>query len=256
MLRIRCTLIALVVAGTAHAGVVLCAKARGDGSFSTTVKIRTGACRVNEQQLDPGPLGLQGPPGPAGTSPGIRCLSHCAAGYPTVGFSCGTTSAACTSPDGFRTTNAKWVDCMTDDALALSYCEYSECGAGPCPGEAIAPACAPTDGGVTWRIAYDGTPSCQVTATSPSCRIAGQNYLVSVIAAGSDVRLRLVADFPLCTVPVLLGPGDSPTDSAPIVTADTRFGASSRFNPGFSCNSAQGSFHGLSGTFTAIGTCP
>ncbi len=45
--------------------VVLCAKARGDGTFSTTVKIRE-ACAARETVLDAATLGLQGPPGPAG----------------------------------------------------------------------------------------------------------------------------------------------------------------------------------------------
>lgn len=60
-------LVTLIAVGSTHASVVLCAKPRGDGSFSTTVKIRTGACRANEQQLDPGPLGLQGPKGDPGS---------------------------------------------------------------------------------------------------------------------------------------------------------------------------------------------
>lgn len=54
----------LSIASASQATVVLCAKARPDGSFSTSVKIRSGSCRGNEQQLDPGPLGLQGLPGP------------------------------------------------------------------------------------------------------------------------------------------------------------------------------------------------
>ena len=44
---------------------VLCAKPRGDGTFSTTVKIRE-ACRPVEMQLDPAGLGIPGPPGPEG----------------------------------------------------------------------------------------------------------------------------------------------------------------------------------------------
>src|SRR5262249_37261604 len=55
---------------TLPAGAVsLCAKAKADGSFNTSVKIRT-ACKPGETQLDPGALGLQGPPGPPG-GPGI-----------------------------------------------------------------------------------------------------------------------------------------------------------------------------------------
>jgi hypothetical protein len=49
---------AFLIAGhTAHA-VVLCAKARRDGTFSTGIKIREN-CGPKETQLDPVELGLQ-----------------------------------------------------------------------------------------------------------------------------------------------------------------------------------------------------
>lgn len=54
------------IASTANA-VVLCARARGDGTFNTSVKIRE-ACRPTETQLHPVALGLQGPAGPIGPS--------------------------------------------------------------------------------------------------------------------------------------------------------------------------------------------
>lgn len=71
----------LVVASPAHS-VVLCAKSRGDGTFSTTIKIRE-TCKPSEQQLDPtviglqGPRGLQGPPGDQGPQgePGPSALA-------------------------------------------------------------------------------------------------------------------------------------------------------------------------------------
>lgn len=66
MLRTLCIVVTLAVTSTAQAAVVLCAKARPDGLFSSTVKVRSGSCRASEQQLDPGPLGLQGPAGPPG----------------------------------------------------------------------------------------------------------------------------------------------------------------------------------------------
>ncbi len=47
--------------------VVLCAKPRADGTFSTSIKIRE-ACRAGEMQLDAAALGLQGPTG----TPGVR----------------------------------------------------------------------------------------------------------------------------------------------------------------------------------------
>src|SRR4029077_12287331 len=60
--------LAFFVTGSTAFAVVLCARARPDGTFNTTVKIRT-ACKPGETQLDPGALGLQGPAGPAG--PGL-----------------------------------------------------------------------------------------------------------------------------------------------------------------------------------------
>jgi len=54
----------LFVGSTAHA-VVLCAKARSDGTFSTAIKIREN-CWPKETQLDPLALGLQGPAGSQG----------------------------------------------------------------------------------------------------------------------------------------------------------------------------------------------
>src|SRR5262245_49297234 len=58
--------ILVLVVGAANAGaVVLCATQRADGTFNTSVKIRQ-TCRANETHLDPGALGLQGPPGQPG----------------------------------------------------------------------------------------------------------------------------------------------------------------------------------------------
>lgn len=52
---------------SAHAAVVMCARPRSDGTFKTTIKLRTGTCAPHETQLDPGALGLQGPKGTRAT---------------------------------------------------------------------------------------------------------------------------------------------------------------------------------------------
>jgi hypothetical protein len=57
----------VVTTGGVSSAVVLCARPRADGTFNTTVKIRQ-ACAPRETQLDPGVLGLQGPPGQQGPS--------------------------------------------------------------------------------------------------------------------------------------------------------------------------------------------
>lgn len=88
----RITAVALlfvVFAGSADA-VVLCARPKKDGTFSTTVKIRE-VCRLHETQLDPGALGLQGPPGspgPSGVSQGYtKAVNFNTVGSMSVGFS-------------------------------------------------------------------------------------------------------------------------------------------------------------------------
>lgn len=53
------------VALPAANAVMLCARARPDGSFNTNVKIRE-ACSPTERMLDAASLGLQGPQGPQG----------------------------------------------------------------------------------------------------------------------------------------------------------------------------------------------
>src|SRR5262245_18022652 len=66
MSRIVVLLAAVIATWDSRAdAVVLCAKPRADGTFSTSVKIRE-ACRTSETRLDPGALGLQGPPGATG----------------------------------------------------------------------------------------------------------------------------------------------------------------------------------------------
>lgn len=54
----------LVGSATVNA-VMLCARPKKDGTYSTAVKIRE-ACKPSEAQLDPVALGLQGPGGPEG----------------------------------------------------------------------------------------------------------------------------------------------------------------------------------------------
>src|SRR5262245_45012855 len=64
MLVLRAMMMLLPAACVADA-VVLCAKARGDGTFNATVRIRE-ACQPKGTQLEPAMLGLQGPQGPVG----------------------------------------------------------------------------------------------------------------------------------------------------------------------------------------------
>lgn len=74
-MRVLLSAIMVAVVVPSAQAVVLCAKPKSDGSFNTSVKIRT-ACKPGETQLDAGTLGLQGPPGPPGSqgspgSPGV-----------------------------------------------------------------------------------------------------------------------------------------------------------------------------------------
>src|SRR5437879_5862237 len=59
-------LAALALAASSARAVVLCARARSDGTFSTTLKVRE-LCKSSETQLAPGALALQGPAGPQGS---------------------------------------------------------------------------------------------------------------------------------------------------------------------------------------------
>src|SRR5262245_52071984 len=61
-------LIAVASLASPSCAAVLCARARPDGTFNTTIKLRA-SCHAPETQLDPVALGLQGPPGASG-SPG------------------------------------------------------------------------------------------------------------------------------------------------------------------------------------------
>lgn len=134
MTRIALTLVAagfFVI--PAHAGVVLCAKPRGDGSFSTTVKIRTGACRATEQQLDPGPLGLQGPPGDAGSGAAVKDADGALVGVSThrgvvrdVGG--GRLVALAVTPSGFTpmgTVESEWLYSAAD-CTGQAFVQHSE----------------------------------------------------------------------------------------------------------------------------------
>src|SRR5713226_3086614 len=105
---------------------VLCARARSDGTFSTSLKIRE-ACRPSETQLNPAALGLQGPPGP---SPGFTCASSCVSGFPTVQFSCGAKATSCSTMDGFNPVRETFIDCVTEDSLAFPFCLNAECREG------------------------------------------------------------------------------------------------------------------------------
>lgn len=66
---IRFGVVGLCLWGGSVDAVVLCARQK-DGTFNTAVKIRE-ACKTHETQLDPGALGLQGPPGLDGV-PGVQ----------------------------------------------------------------------------------------------------------------------------------------------------------------------------------------
>jgi hypothetical protein len=61
----RVVLMSVLLAATAQASAVLCARPRSDGTFNTSVKLRE-ACKPSEVQLDPVSLGLQGPKGDKG----------------------------------------------------------------------------------------------------------------------------------------------------------------------------------------------
>jgi hypothetical protein len=87
---VRLSLAALLLWSSSASAAVLCARAKADGTFSTTLKIRE-SCTATETQLDPDALGLRGPAGPAGLT-GIETVSaeHAAEnvgpGYPDVAW--------------------------------------------------------------------------------------------------------------------------------------------------------------------------
>jgi hypothetical protein len=92
-------MVGVLLVGTANANaVVLCAKPKKDGTFDTSVLIRE-SCRGDEQQLDPGVLGLQGPPGPAGSPGECSCTTTTTTTLPSMGH-CAFQGRPCTSdPD-------------------------------------------------------------------------------------------------------------------------------------------------------------
>ncbi len=253
----------VAVSASAHGGVVLCAKPRHDGSFGTTVKIRTAACGRGEQQLDPGPLGLQGPPGP---SPGFTCTSACVSGYPTVRSSCGgqPTPVCGHAP---ATSSVRTLSCVSSDALQLPFCLVSDCEAGPCPGEPTTPACAPDASGVTWTISGHLTPACWDQAVGDyTCQITGPtgvclwqkcvdiscaSWPFNVTVSGGatpEMQITLPRAYG-CPGPLLLGPGNTRVDAVPITNADVRYTAGGNFDfTGCNCTG--------SGYFSAVGTCP
>src|SRR5262245_55037117 len=84
---------------TTVGGVVLCARQRGDVTFSTAVKIRE-VCSGRETQLDPIALGLKGPQGEPGVCecPGVTTTTTTgAASTTTSSFTTTTTASATTS---------------------------------------------------------------------------------------------------------------------------------------------------------------
>jgi hypothetical protein len=251
--------------------VMLCARPRSNGTFSTSVKIRE-VCQGKETPLDPLTLGLTGPPGPPGPpgpSPGFTCSSSCVSGYPSADFTCGGTQDSCPSPDGFATANARVVSCTTDDALATSFCLFSKCGAGPCPGEPTSPSCAITEAHwtITASIGYGnagnavipGTYTCEITPGTSICRLGDQSrssyqdYIVGLQEAPTPVMRWMPGDSS-CAHTVLLGPGGASVESVPVATADVRYYATGSFDPNFGfCG---GGFFGVAGSFSAIGSCP
>jgi len=70
MLVVRLVVLMALFASTADA-VVLCAKPKKNGTFSTAVKIRE-TCKPGETTLDTAALGLQGPPGTPGPALRVR----------------------------------------------------------------------------------------------------------------------------------------------------------------------------------------
>jgi hypothetical protein len=261
-----------LVPGSSGDAVMLCARPRSDGTFSTSLKIRE-ACQTRETPLDPLALGLTGPPGPAGPpgpSPGFTCSSSCVSGYPNADFTCGGTQDSCSSPGGFATANARIVSCTTDDSLATSFCLFSKCGAGPCPGEPTSPSCVVTEAHwtITASIGYGnagcnavipGTYTCEIAPGTSICRLGDQDrssyqdYIVG-LQEGPTPAMRWMPGDSSCTHTVLLGPGGAPVESVPVATADVRYYATGSFDPGFGfCG---GGFCGVAGSFSAIGTCP
>jgi len=88
MRAVLLTAIVLALAVPAES-VVLCAKQRSDGTFSSTVKIRE-TCAGREVALDPVALGLQGPKG----DPGEPAPTSCSTTYTDNGD--GTVTDTCT----------------------------------------------------------------------------------------------------------------------------------------------------------------
>ena len=251
-----------VLPGGSADAVVLCARPRSDGTFSTSVKIRE-VCTVREAPLDPFALGLTGPPGPAGPpgpSSGFTCSSSCVSGYPSADFTCGSTQDSCSSPDGFATANARVVSCTTNDALATSFCLFSKCGAGPCPGEPTSPSCAVTE--AHWTITasvgttqncpfqFSGTYTCEVGPDTTSiCHLGPQEYMVTVLGTSTPEMRWTSTD---CAHTILLDADGNRVDSVPVAAADVRYHATGTFDPNFLC--FPGSC-GVAGSFSAIGRC-
>lgn len=76
------TAIALLAIPATSTGVVLCARQRGDGTFSSTIKIREH-CSGRETALDLAALGLQGPRGPHGPGTTVKDASGALVGVVT-----------------------------------------------------------------------------------------------------------------------------------------------------------------------------
>jgi hypothetical protein len=256
----------LLPPGNSADAVMLCARPRSDGTFSTSVKIRE-VCQTRETPLDPLALGLKGPQGPAGPpgpSPGFTCSSFCVSGYPTADFACGGTQDSCSSPDGFAAANAHVVSCTTDDVLATSFCLSSKCGAGPCPGEPTSPSCAVTEahwtitasigGGQVCSAGPPGTYTCEIAPGISICRLGNQDYTVEVQGTPTPAMSWMPASSS-CVHTVLLDPGGARVASVPVAVADVRYYATGTFDPTWACI-GPGGFCGVAGSFSAIGTCP
>ncbi len=113
-------------------GVVLCAKPRANGTYSTTMKVRE-ACVGKETTLDPAALGLQGPPGPPGPSASLRILDSADS---AVGHAAGPSAVVVAAPSGPLLLNVAPSGFIDHGALAYQN--------GICAGAAFIPPASPS----------------------------------------------------------------------------------------------------------------
>lgn len=99
MRAVLLTVVVLASAAPAES-VVLCAKQRSDGTFSSTVKIRE-ACAGREVALDPAALGLQGNAGPSARDSNGKLVGPLVGTGVVLRVLNGTTVQLAVGPQGF-----------------------------------------------------------------------------------------------------------------------------------------------------------